>query len=110
MALVVTLVMTSLVLCEGLFGFFRSRELILMSLDLLYLPLASRISLREFQHRTDAGKLHVILIYCRRRKFGELPKGSTIALDSRLLYFGKFLYKDWSSTMLLMIRVNGLNN
>jgi hypothetical protein len=48
MALAVTLVMTSWVLFEGLFGFFRPRELILRSLDLLYLPLASRKCLREF--------------------------------------------------------------
>jgi hypothetical protein len=74
------------------------------------LPLATRKCFREFQYATDAGQLHVILNYCRRRKFEELPKGSNIALDSRLLYFGKFFYKDWFSRRLLMIKVNGVNN
>ena len=90
MALIVTLVMTW-VLSEGLFRFFRPKKLIVRSLDLLYLPLATCKCLREFQNAPDAGQLHVMLIYCRMRKFEELSEGSTIALDSRLLYFWKFL-------------------
>ena len=90
MALVDALVMTSWVLYEGLYGIFRHKKLSQRSLDLLCLLLATLKCFREFQYATDAGQLHMMLNYCRMRKFEELSKGSNIALDSRLLYFHKF--------------------
>lgn len=72
--------------------------------------IAARKRLREFLHTPDARELHVMLNYCRRRKFEGLPEEGTIALDSTFLYFRTFFFWNWFSRGLLMIKVNGVNN